>query len=291
MFQCLVCEDWFHEKCIGEGRVPDQDDFDVFVCQKCVGENDWLGRYVAVKEAFLSTLETYPEVKVDIETVDGPTAQEIPVSSASTVAETVPPEQTESETVTAGVKRSLSTEPETPEPSTKRVKLETVADDETVAEQCKWSSLPVPPAKPFALFLMDDFRDHLCRCLSCQTLRLRNLPMIAEEEETHEPDEDNSDTGTFPLAVPLPCSIATRLLLQGIWLTFLSRLVTRRGNKSTRIAPPNTSHQRNRGVPNPVYPLKGVLPRLRRESKSRHGGRRQGLFCRDDWCGESRGCC
>jgi len=202
MFQCLVCEDWFHEKCIGEGRVPDQDDFDVFVCQKCVGENDWLGRYVAVKEAFLSTLETYPEVKVDIETVDGPTAQEIPVSSASTVAETTPPEATESETATAGVKRSLSTEPGTPEPSSKRVKVETVADDETVTEQCKWSSLPVPPAKPFALFLTDDFRDHLCRCLSCQTLRLRNLPMIAEEEETHEPDEDNSDTGTFPLAGP-----------------------------------------------------------------------------------------
>jgi len=58
--------------------------------------------------------------------------------------------------------------------------------------------------------------------------------------------------------------------LQGIWLTFLCRLVTRRGNESTRIAPPNTSHQRNRSVPNPVYPPKGVLPRLCRESKSRH---------------------
>lgn len=229
MFQCLVCEDWFHEKCIGEGRVPDQDDFDGFVCQECVGKNDWLGRYVAVKEGFLSTLNTYPEVKVDVETAEESVTQEIPVSSASTVADTVSSVPTKSESPTTGAKRSLSTEPETSDQASKRVKVD------NVPEQCKWSSLPIPPKTPFALFLKEDFRDHLCRCLSCETLRLRNLSMIAAEEETYEPDEDNSDTGTspspiFPTSLHLYSRVSFILFPLLSWICLTCRLVTGRRN-------------------------------------------------------------
>ena len=194
MFQCLVCEDWFHEKCIGEGRVPDQDDFDGFVCRDCVGTHEWLGRYVSDRSASMSTLETYPEGKVDIETVD-----ETPVpppdnavtavtSSSSERADGVPTAQE-----SLGVKRNLSAEPELVEPSSKRVKLET--EPEPTLEPCKWSTLPPTPPGPFALFMKEHFRNHLCRCIACETLRLRALPMISHEEETYEPDEDNSDTG------------------------------------------------------------------------------------------------
>jgi E3 ubiquitin-protein ligase UBR7 len=194
MFQCLVCEDWYHEKCIGEGRVPDQDDFDGFVCKGCVGKNEWLGRYVAVKSTFLSTLDTYPEVKVDIETVESAEApvltteptESVSVPSTSEAKETVPT------SLTSGIKRSLSTEPEITDPSSKRVKLDST-DPST--EPCKWASLPPNPPVPFALFLKETFRDHLCRCTTCEYTRLRTLPMISQEEETYEPDEDNSDTG------------------------------------------------------------------------------------------------
>lgn len=238
MFQCLVCEDWFHEKCIGERRVPDQDDFDVFVCQDCVGKNEWLGRYVAIKEGFMSTLEIYPEIQVDVETVEVPATDDVPASSGSTLAEIIPAETsssisaTETSSATTAVKRSLSIEPETPESSSKRVKVETVEDNGT-SEQCKWSALPVPPKTPFALFLKEDFRDHLCRCLACQTLRLRNLPMISEEEETYEPDEDNSDTGIpsilnpFLPVFPRRCSHSIDRSNHGC------RLLTRRRNKGT----------------------------------------------------------
>lgn len=131
MFQCLVCEDWFHEKCIGERRVPDQDDFDAFVCQDCVGKNVWLGRYVAIKEGFLSTLETYPEIQVDVEKVDVSATHDTTASSGSTLPETIPAETasiypTETSSATKTVKRSLSTEPETSEPSSKRVKVDSV---------------------------------------------------------------------------------------------------------------------------------------------------------------------
>ena len=243
MFQCLVCEDWFHEKCIGERRVPDQDDFDAFVCQDCVGKNVWLGRYVAIKEGFLSTLETYPEIQVDVEKVDVSATHDIPASSGSRLPETIPAEtasihRTETSSATTAVKRSLSTEPETSEPSSKRVKVETVDEDNDSSDQCKWSALPVPPKTLFALFLKEDFRDHLCRCLACETLRLRNLPMISTEEETYEPDEDNSDTGTDPIILICSASLPRRLYLSSIpltsmYLTHFRRLVTGCRNKGT----------------------------------------------------------
>jgi E3 ubiquitin-protein ligase UBR7 len=200
MFQCLVCEDWFHEKCIGEGRVPDQDDFEGFVCQGCVGKNEWLGRYVGDKVAFLSTLDTYPEVKVDIESTEDTTVtttvstHTVTVTATSTTTETTTVQETSASTsdIPTSVKRTLSIEPETIDSPAKRIKL----DSEESSDPCKWASLPPTLPLPFAMFLKDTFRDRLCRCLTCQTTRLRNLPMISEEEETYEPDEDNSDTGT-----------------------------------------------------------------------------------------------
>lgn len=93
-----------------------------------------------------------------------------------------------------GIKRSHSAEPEAAEQPSKRAKVEDVPEDSS--EPCKWASLPPSPSIPFALFLKENFRDHLCRCITCEITRLRTLPMISHEEETYEPDEDNSDTGT-----------------------------------------------------------------------------------------------
>ena len=200
MFQCLVCEDWFHEKCIGEGRVPDQDEFDGFVCRTCVGKNEWLGRYVANKKVFLSTLDTYPEVNVDVETVDEKKEDKVesatdPSSSepqAAEVPKTAPPSTIENNQSTTGVKRSISEDPETQNSQTKRVKV----DSEASSDPCKWAALPPTPSGSFAMFLKEHFRNHLCRCIDCETSRLRTLPMISQEEETYEPDEDISDTGS-----------------------------------------------------------------------------------------------
>jgi len=205
MFQCLVCEDWFHEKCIGEGRVPDQDDFDGFVCKTCVGKNEWLGRYVANKEIFMSTLDTHPEAKIDVEKVDE-VATKANESSNSPEIQGIT-ETSSEQPIANGMKRSHSAGPEAAEQPTKRAKVEDVP--EKPVEPCKWASLPDTPSVPFALFLKENFRDHLCRCITCEITRLRTLPMISHEEETYEPDEDNSDTGTS-LAIQTKHRLVTR---------------------------------------------------------------------------------
>ncbi|KAI8926532.1 hypothetical protein BC831DRAFT_511593 [Entophlyctis helioformis] len=43
MFQCVMCQDWLHDRCIPD--LPDEDEFDEFVCKACVTEYPFLAQY------------------------------------------------------------------------------------------------------------------------------------------------------------------------------------------------------------------------------------------------------
>ncbi|KAG0271886.1 hypothetical protein BGZ95_000250 [Linnemannia exigua] len=43
MLQCVICEDWFHDTCIG--ITPHGDDFDDFICRTCTKDHPFLRRY------------------------------------------------------------------------------------------------------------------------------------------------------------------------------------------------------------------------------------------------------
>ncbi|KAJ3269170.1 hypothetical protein HDV01_001716 [Terramyces sp. JEL0728] len=53
MQQCLVCEDWFHERCIG---MPDQE-FNEYICSGCVDKHDFLHCY-ADQNGYISPPKT-----------------------------------------------------------------------------------------------------------------------------------------------------------------------------------------------------------------------------------------
>jgi len=44
MLQCVVCEDWLHDACIGQNQPPKNVSYE-FICPKCTGNMDFLGRY------------------------------------------------------------------------------------------------------------------------------------------------------------------------------------------------------------------------------------------------------
>ncbi|KAH7059778.1 putative zinc finger in N-recognin-domain-containing protein [Linnemannia elongata] len=44
MLQCVICEDWFHDNCIG--ITPHGDDFDDFICRTCTRDHPFIKRYV-----------------------------------------------------------------------------------------------------------------------------------------------------------------------------------------------------------------------------------------------------
>ncbi|KAG0372738.1 hypothetical protein BGX24_012649 [Mortierella sp. AD032] len=43
MLQCVICEDWYHDTCIGIN--PHGDDFDDFICRTCTKDHPFLRRY------------------------------------------------------------------------------------------------------------------------------------------------------------------------------------------------------------------------------------------------------
>jgi len=47
MLQCAICEDWFHGRHLGVDVVPDEEDFDEVVCEKCLEQCQFIRLYAS----------------------------------------------------------------------------------------------------------------------------------------------------------------------------------------------------------------------------------------------------
>ncbi|KAF6839040.1 Protein mlo2 [Colletotrichum plurivorum] len=147
---------------------PGEDDFEAFLCYKCVNANPWIKKYAGAN-GFL------PAVFSRQQNGDAPSAAD---ASKKRKAE----EDVDSE---SDAKRLKSDSEVVESPlSGKEPTAKEDSGDSTVA--CKLAALPSPPAEEFSLFMKEDFRDHICRCSSCYP-NLDPHPQLLEEEETYEP--------------------------------------------------------------------------------------------------------
>jgi E3 ubiquitin-protein ligase UBR7 len=163
---------------------PNEDDFDAFVCYKCVNAYPWIKRYASTP-GFLAPVyrksSTAPEAAKDTPSV--PTQADVRPS----------------------LKRKASDDdpgPDVRPPSpTKRLRDDADATVEASASDAvpssspkhKHSTLPPAPSGTFSLFLKEDFRDHFCHCPACYPNLLPH-PQLVEEEDAYEPSVSN-DSG------------------------------------------------------------------------------------------------
>ena len=230
MFQCIGLgtvetggcgEDWYHAECLmglskdwdksyvverkaddedGEQEhptppgFPSEDDFDAFVCYKCVEANPWLKRYA------------------------GTTGFLTPVQRQMTSQPVAAPKQDLNSTANnerPNLKRKasddeLDTDTRSASPS-KRVKEDDVPAESQADESSKppppspkhkHSTLPPAPSGTFSLFLKEEFRQHLCHCPACYPNLLPH-PQLVEKEDNYEPSVSNdsgvSDNRSNPL--------------------------------------------------------------------------------------------
>lgn len=148
---------------------PDEDDFETFICYKCLDANPWLKRYAGTL-GFLPPVfrNNGPDPKPPVPTKNEPEREE---GSKKRKVE-VEHEET-------GKKRAKSD-------PTEEASTETMAPPSTVTKE-KHEFLPNDtPSKPFSLFVKEDFRDYLCRCAACFPSLVPH-PQLREEEETYEP--------------------------------------------------------------------------------------------------------
>jgi E3 ubiquitin-protein ligase UBR7 len=181
---------------------PAEEDFDHFICYKCLEANSWIKKY-AGSDGFL------PPVYMDKA-----------LNSTRTTDVTMgPPQPASGETKKRKASDDDSEEPTSsnlaPPIPAKRQKsedpsgpLSSIPEDTTTlpltpkkqenTSICKYTDLPPLPSPghttTFSLFLKPDFRDHLCRCTSCFP-HLKAHPQLLEEEDTYEPPMSSSGDG------------------------------------------------------------------------------------------------
>jgi E3 ubiquitin-protein ligase UBR7 len=152
---------------------PAEDDFETFICYKCLEANPWLKRYAGTP-GFLPPVFYRPMAG----------ASELP---------TGPTDGAKSEQEMNGSKKRKADDDTTEdERDAKRSKDDTSGSAQSQNGTCappaqKHDSLPAEaPTGVFSLFLKEDFRDHLCRCATCFP-NLVPHPQLRDEEEVYEP--------------------------------------------------------------------------------------------------------
>ncbi|KAL0942154.1 metaphase-anaphase transition protein [Colletotrichum truncatum] len=146
---------------------PGEDDFEAFLCYKCVNANPWIKKYAGAK-GFLP-----------------PVFSSQGNGGAATTEETSKKRKVEDDGVETHAKR-LKSDLEASQSHPDISESKAIPEVTEEASACKWAALPMPPDEDFSLFLKEDFRNHICRCSSCYP-NLDPHPQLLEEEETYEP--------------------------------------------------------------------------------------------------------
>ncbi|KAL5336130.1 putative zinc finger in N-recognin-domain-containing protein [Aspergillus crustosus] len=174
---------------------PAEDDFDTFLCYKCVESNPWIKKYAGTP-GFLPPLFKEDGLQQPVKKEDA-LAPEDP-SSAS---ETQPTENTKKRKAEDSLEDEPTTEPASKRPKEEPQETSFTSDPRPKTEpeseqqqKPKHTNLPPnAPTAPFSLFLKEDFRDHFCRCPTCYP-NLFPHSQLREEEETYEPPlSENGD--------------------------------------------------------------------------------------------------
>ncbi|KAK3307931.1 putative zinc finger in N-recognin-domain-containing protein [Chaetomium strumarium] len=165
---------------------PSEDDFDGFLCYKCVDAHPWIKRY-AGSPGFLAPVFSK---QGDADATQGSSPPGTLLNNEQLNGESRKRKAEDDETDSQASKRqkgageATDTAPQSTEiPSTSAPATEASKES---SPACKLSTLPPAPSGQFSLFFTESFRSHLCHCRSCFPL-LAPHPQLLEEEETYEP--------------------------------------------------------------------------------------------------------
>jgi len=178
---------------------PHEDDFEGFICYKCVDSNPWIKRY-ANAPGFLAPVfrrSAAPSPETNLLPDSGELSEPSEPSESQLLNSRKRKADDEALDSFSSAKRQRdeddsATQPiSNPDNGSTNTPADTTADSKAI---CKLEDLPPAPLGQFSLFFKPDFRDHLCRCSDCFP-NLANHPQLLEEEDTYEPPVSESGDG------------------------------------------------------------------------------------------------
>jgi len=180
---------------------PAEDEFESFLCYKCVEAYPWIKRYAGtpgfLAPVYLRQGEGQCQESAPAAAPAGPNGE----SNGDSKKRKAEDDEADSPT-----SKRLRSEVDAVEPAEVSSSIATTPITATTMETskvdatpvCKLTTLPASPPQtdtsPFSLFLTSDFRDRLCHCTSCFPL-LAPHPQLLEEEETYEPPVSDDGDG------------------------------------------------------------------------------------------------
>ena len=173
---------------------PDEDEFEGFICYKCVDAHPWIKQYAGAP-GFLAPVFRRSAAPSPETGVLGKTEQLIASHLPNMKKRKADDDE---ESVSSGP--SKRPRDEVPDLSAEPIVADSSADAAaTTAEAtsdskpaCKVKALPPSPADQISLFFKSGFREHLCRCSDCFPL-LKSHEQLLEEETIYEPSVSDSD--------------------------------------------------------------------------------------------------
>ena len=164
---------------------PKEDDFEGFICYKCVEANPWIRQYAGAP-GFLPAVPYHGK-------------RDLMPASAMEKTEMVLTKRKAAEDAKIDIKRARSYDhihEENGSSLAPNVKSTAASvSGALLVKGCKRETLPPPPVGKFSLFFTEGFRENLCRCSDCFPLLVPH-PQLLEPEETYEPpvsEEGQSD--------------------------------------------------------------------------------------------------
>ncbi|QSZ32959.1 hypothetical protein DSL72_002542 [Monilinia vaccinii-corymbosi] len=171
---------------------PEEDDFEGFICYKCVDANPWIKRYAGspgfLAPVFKRSAAPFPETEIPTKSMD-------PLSPPISESKKRKAEDDEISSCPSVSKRVKGDEEE--KLGEKSGEIEYNNDDNDTPAICKVKAFSKAQNGQMSLFFKSGFRDHLCRCSDCFP-HLSKYPQLLEEEETYEPpvSEDGDGGGS-----------------------------------------------------------------------------------------------
>ncbi|KAK7746381.1 hypothetical protein SLS53_002340 [Cytospora paraplurivora] len=163
---------------------PSDDDFETFICFKCVEANPWIKRYAGTPGFLLPVHRRtagYGEPQLPAENTSSDQESRKRKAGDEELEESQEPKKLKSE---IGATNGTTAAEISAEGNTTDVKKDLKPATETYT--CKYDTLPPAPEGTFSLFCSDSFRERFCRCAKCFP-KLAPHPQLLEEEETYEP--------------------------------------------------------------------------------------------------------
>ncbi|KAI7902047.1 putative zinc finger in N-recognin-domain-containing protein [Cokeromyces recurvatus] len=210
MYQCIACEDWFHDTCIG--KIPETiEDFECYVCRSCTKKYPFLMNGKSSKFSFgLSKSDQCIDtwilsellIKKDNKETEQETRRDDDVSSMiaeennyqisnnnetyiiSDELENNTTNSSENPNISTGEKRKYQEEKDNIIPNTFK-KLKSDYD-------CKNVDITLLPEHDnIEIFLQENWREALCKCTECaEAYKANHVEYLLAEEKTYEPEED-----------------------------------------------------------------------------------------------------